>query len=77
MPSARTRLLLTVPEAAEQLAVSESTVKRLVRRGALGSVLVESRRRIPQRALDAFVSELEKDSERRGRQVTRRLKAVR
>lgn len=43
--------LVTVPEAGEALGVSESTVWRLIRRGALPSVRREGRRMIPRDAL--------------------------
>ena len=43
--------LVTVPEAGEALGVSESTVWRLIRRGALPSVRRDGRRLIPRNAL--------------------------
>jgi excisionase family DNA binding protein len=43
--------LITVPEAGRALGVSESTVWRMIRRGALRSVRRGGRRLVPQEAL--------------------------
>jgi len=54
----RMPLLLTYREAAEALAVSEATVKRLVRSGALRTVKVASSPRIAPDELVAYVERL-------------------
>ncbi len=51
-------LLLTVPQAAEMLAVGRSTVYGLISGGALNSVRVGGSRRIPVHALEAYVASL-------------------
>ena len=51
-------LLLTVPEAARRLAVSRSTIYKLIRNGQLLSVKVAGARRIPTIALYDFFSDL-------------------
>jgi len=51
-------LLLTVPQAAEMLAVGRSTVYGLISSGALNSVRVGGSRRIPVPALQAYVAGL-------------------
>ncbi|MGP0003370.1 MAG: helix-turn-helix domain-containing protein [Acidimicrobiales bacterium] len=52
------RLLLTPEEAGESLGVSRSLVYELLRSGRLESVRIGTCRRIPIRALEAFVDEL-------------------
>jgi excisionase family DNA binding protein len=52
------RLLLTVPEAAEALAISRSKLYELMASGAIASVRVEGSRRIPLTALEEYVSKL-------------------
>jgi excisionase family DNA binding protein len=47
---------LTIPEAAEALRVSEATVGRLLRDGALDSVKVGARRVIPWPAIEAYLA---------------------
>jgi excisionase family DNA binding protein len=42
-----TRLLLTVPEAAEALAISRSKLYQLIASGAVDSILIGGSRRIP------------------------------
>jgi excisionase family DNA binding protein len=49
--------LLSVAEAGRSLGVSQSTVWRMLRRGALPSVRSRGRRLIPRSALDRRVSE--------------------
>jgi excisionase family DNA binding protein len=51
-------LLLTVPQAAEMLAVGRSTVYGLISGGALNSVRVGGSRRIPVHALEAYIASL-------------------
>jgi len=53
--SAVPRRLLTVAEAADALAVCQTTVKRLVASGQIESRKIGAARRIPVEALDAFV----------------------
>jgi excisionase family DNA binding protein len=52
------RLLLTVPEAARALAISQSKVYELLAAGVLASVRIDGSRRIPVSALDSYVSAL-------------------
>jgi excisionase family DNA binding protein len=52
------RLLLTVPEAAEALAISRSKFYELLARGAIASIRIDGSRRIPLTALDDYVSRL-------------------
>ncbi|HCU92265.1 MAG TPA: DNA-binding protein [Actinobacteria bacterium] len=52
------RLLLTVPEAAEALAISRSKLYELLASGAVTSVRIDGSRRIPLTALEAYVSKL-------------------
>jgi excisionase family DNA binding protein len=53
-----TRLLLTVPEAAQALAISRSKLYELIASGALRSVRIDGSRRIPSDALTAYVNGL-------------------
>ncbi|MDA0567724.1 helix-turn-helix domain-containing protein [Streptomonospora sp. S1-112] len=53
-----TPLLLTVPEAARALAISRSKLYELMSAGAVRSVKIDGARRIPVRALDAYVASL-------------------
>lgn len=53
------RLLLTVPEAAEALAISRSKLYELIASGALDSVRIDGSRRVPVAALNAYVSALQ------------------
>ena len=46
-----TRLLLTVPEAAEALAISRSKLYELLAAGAVDSIRIDGSRRIPLSAL--------------------------
>ena len=54
--------LLKVKEVAERLGVSQRTVHRLIRDGALKSCLVGSSRRISMDGLRAFVEKCEASS---------------
>jgi excisionase family DNA binding protein len=56
------KLLLTPEEAARALGVGRDKVYELMRLGQLRSVKVGGSRRVPVRALEAFVDELERDS---------------
>lgn len=53
-----TRLLLTVPEAADALAISRSKLYELLASGAVDSIRIDGSRRIPLSALEAYVSKL-------------------
>jgi excisionase family DNA binding protein len=49
------RLLLTVPEAAEALAISRSKLYEPMASGAIASIRIEGSRRIPLTALEEYV----------------------
>jgi excisionase family DNA binding protein len=53
-----TRLLLTVPEAADALAISRSKLYVLLASGAVASIRIDGSRRIPLTVLEAYVSGL-------------------
>jgi excisionase family DNA binding protein len=53
-----TRLLLTVPEAAEALAISRSKLYELFAAGLVRSVRIDGSRRVPIEALETYVSRL-------------------
>jgi excisionase family DNA binding protein len=55
------RLLLTVPEAAEALAISRSKLYELLAVGAIASVRIDGSRRIPLSALQSYVAALLRD----------------
>lgn len=61
IPSAE-RMALTVEEAAEQLAISRSQAYALVKRGVIPSILVGKARRVPRRALEAWVEDQAKSA---------------
>lgn len=52
------RLLLTVPEAAEALAISRSKLYELITVGVIASVRIDGSRRIPMSALESYVARL-------------------
>ena len=52
------RLLMTVPEAAEALAISRSKLYELITSGAITSVRIDGSRRIPLTALEDYISRL-------------------
>jgi excisionase family DNA binding protein len=52
------RLLLTVPEAAEALAISRSKLYELLAAGAVASIRIDGARRVPVAALEAYVATL-------------------
>lgn len=49
--------LLTVPDAAEALSVSENTVWNMIRTGELPSVKVRRARRIESEAIDRYIAD--------------------
>lgn len=53
-----TRLLLTVPEAAEALAISRSKLYELIAAGRVRSVRIDGSRRVPVEALETYVATL-------------------
>ena len=52
------RLLLTVPEAAEALAISRSKLYELLASSEVASIRIDGSRRIPLTALEEYVSRL-------------------
>jgi excisionase family DNA binding protein len=52
------RLLLTVPEAAEALAISRSKLYELLAAGLVRSVRIDGSRRVPIEALETYVAGL-------------------
>ncbi|NEA28327.1 helix-turn-helix domain-containing protein [Actinomadura bangladeshensis] len=52
------KLLLTVPEAAEALAISRSKLYELLASGALRSVRIDGSRRIPLNTLNDYIDAL-------------------
>ena len=52
------RLLLTVPEAAEALAISRSKLYELIAAGLVRSVRIDGSRRVPVEALESYVGAL-------------------
>ena len=52
------RLLLTVPEAAEALAISRSKLYELIAAGLVRSIRIDGSRRVPIKALETYVAEL-------------------
>ena len=57
------RLLLTVKEAAQRLALGRSMAYRLIQNGALKSVKVGSARRVRVNDLEDFVERLQQEQE--------------
>jgi excisionase family DNA binding protein len=53
-----TRLLLTVPEAAEALAISRSKLYELFAAGLVRSVRIHGSRRVPIEALETYIAHL-------------------
>jgi len=53
-----TRLLLTVPEAAEALAISRSKLYELFAAGLVRSVRIDGSRRVPVEELETYVTRL-------------------
>lgn len=56
----RPRLLLTVEEASDVLAIGRTTMFDLIRTGRVASVRIGRLRRVPMDALHAFARELER-----------------
>lgn len=54
--SGMTRLLLTVPEAAEALAISRSKLYELLATGVVASIRIDGSRRIPLAALETYIA---------------------
>jgi excisionase family DNA binding protein len=52
------RLLLTVPEAAEALAISRSKLYELIAAGLIRSVRIDGSRRVPVEVLQTYVARL-------------------
>jgi excisionase family DNA binding protein len=52
------QILLTVKDVAASTRLSETTVKKLIRRGDLDSLKIGSCRRVPADALDAYLTAL-------------------
>jgi excisionase family DNA binding protein len=57
-----TKLLLTVPEAATALGISRSKLYELIKAGAIASLRIDGSRRVPYRALTAYVDQLVKEA---------------
>ncbi len=57
-----TKLLLTVPEAAEALGISRSKLYQLISAGTVRSVRIDGSRRVPVEALAAYVNQLMKEA---------------
>jgi excisionase family DNA binding protein len=57
-----TRLLLTVPQAAEVLGISRSKLYELIKAGAIASLRIDGSRRVPYRALTSYVDQLMKEA---------------
>ena len=53
-----TRLLLTVPEAAQALAISRSKLYELLASGQLASIRIDGSRRVPVDALNDYIDAL-------------------
>ena len=53
-----TRLLLTVPEAADALSISRAKLYQLISSGAVDSVRIDGARRIPVTALTDYINRL-------------------
>ncbi|MET8007084.1 helix-turn-helix domain-containing protein [Nonomuraea glycinis] len=53
-----TRLLLTVPEAAEVLAISRNKLYQLLASGAVASIRIDGSRRISVSALNDYITHL-------------------
>jgi excisionase family DNA binding protein len=52
------RLLLTVPEAAEALAISRSKLYELLAAGVVASIRIDGSRRVPLAALETYIAGL-------------------
>lgn len=56
-----TKLLLTVPEAAEALGISRSKLYQLLSAGTIRSIRIDGSRRVPVEALTAYINQLMKE----------------
>ncbi|MBB2501174.1 helix-turn-helix domain-containing protein [Amycolatopsis echigonensis] len=61
LPGGQPRVLLTVEEAADRLAIGRSVVYALLRSRQLESVTIGRTRRVPAAAVDEFVARLRKE----------------
>lgn len=50
--------LWRIPATAERLGLSDTTVRRMIREGALEAVSVRGRLRVKQTAIEAFIADL-------------------
>ena len=57
-----TKLLLTVPEAAEALGISRSKLYQLISAGLIRSIRIDGSRRVPVDALTAYINQLMKEA---------------
>ena len=55
------RLLMTVPQAAEALAISRSKLYELLATGTVSSIRIDGSRRVPVTALQAYIAVLLSD----------------
>jgi excisionase family DNA binding protein len=53
-----TKLLLTVPEAAEALGISRSKLYQLLSAGTIRSIRIDGSRRVPVEALNHYINQL-------------------
>jgi excisionase family DNA binding protein len=53
-----TKLLLTVPEAAEALGISRSKLYQLISAGTIRSVRIDGSRRVPVDSLTTYINQL-------------------
>ena len=53
-----TKLLLTVPEAAESLGISRSKLYQLIAAGAVRSIRIDGSRRVPVESLTTYIHQL-------------------
>jgi len=58
-------LVYTIPQAAEALAVSRSTVYRLIAEGLLETIKVRSRTRVRPAAIDRYLDDLQRQQRER------------
>jgi len=56
-----TRLLLTVPEAAEALGISRSKLYQLLSAGTIRSLRIDGSRRVPVEVLTTYINQLMKE----------------
>jgi excisionase family DNA binding protein len=57
-----TKLLLTVPEAAEALGISRSKLYQLISAGLIRSIRIDGSRRVPVDALTTYINQLMKEA---------------